>query len=219
MNTTLTPTENHIAQTKPWKRKYQAYDLDKDRTIYFENPHGKAAKRLYKQYIDYGFEPEMVVPDDLQYYPLSGRFIKKSALEQRGFRITKKTAYKDYIAAFKMANTKNIKAYAGLDLMLRFSDKLAAIAAIKMKKKTIVLNKPIYAGMCILDLSKLHMYRFHYDFIKPKYGDRAKLLFTDTDSLCYHVRTDDFYKDMKTDADKYDMSNFLLASCHEVVLR
>ena len=59
MNTTLTPTENHIAQTKPWKRKYQAYDLDKDRTIYFENPHGKAAKRLYKQYIDYGFEPEM----------------------------------------------------------------------------------------------------------------------------------------------------------------
>ena len=78
MNTTLTPTENHIAQTKPWKRKYQAYDLDKDRTIYFENPHGKAAKRLYKQYIDYGFEPEMVVPDDLQYYPQSGRFIKKS---------------------------------------------------------------------------------------------------------------------------------------------
>ena len=75
MNTALTPTENHIAQTKPWKRKYQAYDLDKDRTIYFENPHGKAAKRLYKQYIDYGFEPEMVVPDDLQYYPLSGRFI------------------------------------------------------------------------------------------------------------------------------------------------
>eukprot|EP01050_Picozoa_sp_SAG11_P020837 SAG11_NODE_3589_length_2350_cov_14.763169_1_plen_119_part_10 len=119
MNTTLTPNENHIAQTKPWKRKYQAYDLDKDRTIYFENPHGKAAKRLYKQYIDYGFEPEMVVPDDLQYYPLYGRFIKKSALEQRGFRITKKTAYKDYIAAFKMANTKNIKAYAGLDLMLR----------------------------------------------------------------------------------------------------
>ena len=83
-----------------------------------------------------------------------------------------------------------------------------SLAAIKMKKKTIVLNKPIYAGMCILDLSKLHMYRFHYDFIKPKYGDRAKLLFTDTDSLCYHVRTDDFYKDMKTDADKYDMSNF-----------
>ena len=61
----------------------------------------------------------MVVPDDLQYYPLSGRFIKKSALQQRGFRITKKTAYKDYVAAFAMANTKNVKAYAGLDLVDR----------------------------------------------------------------------------------------------------
>eukprot|EP01052_Picozoa_sp_SAG31_P020071 SAG31_NODE_1492_length_8126_cov_5.005731_1_plen_139_part_10 len=113
------------------RRRFPSKDTDqkcrKDRTIYFENPYGKAAKRLYKQYIDYGFEPEMVVPDDLQYYPLSGRFIKKSALEQRGFRITKKTAYMDYIAAFKMANTKNIKAYAGLELMLRFSDKLDAM--------------------------------------------------------------------------------------------
>ena len=69
----------------------------------------------------------MVVPDDLQYYPLSGRFIKKSALQQRGFRITKKTAYKDYVAAFAMANTKNVKAYAGLDLMLLFSNKLLAM--------------------------------------------------------------------------------------------
>ena len=57
------------------------------------------------------------------------------------------------------------------------------LAAIKLKKKELVLNKPIYAGMCILDLSKRHMYEFHYDVIKPKYGAKAKLLFTDTDSL------------------------------------
>ena len=77
-----------------------------------------------------------------------------------------------------------------------------------MKKKTITLNKPIYAGMAILDLSKLHMFRFHYDYIKEKYGNNAKLLMTDTDSLCYHIKTRDFYEDMKSDADKYDMSNF-----------
>ena len=60
------------------------------------------------------------------------------------------------------------------------------LAAIKQKKKDLLLNKPIYAGMCILDLSKLHMYRFHYDVIKKTYQDKAKLLFTDTDSLCYY---------------------------------
>ena len=62
--------------------------------------------------------------------------------------------------------------------------------------------------MAILDLSKLHMYRFHYDYIKPKYGDKAKLLMTDTDSLMYKIDTKDFYEDMKTDSKHYDMSNF-----------
>ena len=61
------------------------------------------------------------------------------------------------------------------------------LTAIKQKKKSLVLNKPIYAGMCILDLSKYWMYQFHYDVIKQQYGNRAKLLFTDTDSLCYHI--------------------------------
>lgn len=82
------------------------------------------------------------------------------------------------------------------------------LAAIKMKKKSVILNKPIYCGMAILDLSKLHMYQFHYDYIKPKYGDKAKLLMTDTDSLMYHIETEDFYMDMKNDSDEYDMSNF-----------
>ena len=83
-----------------------------------------------------------------------------------------------------------------------------SLTAIKKKKKSITLNKPIYCGMSILDLSKLHMYRFHYDYIKPKYGDKAKLLMTDTDSLMYKIDTRDFYEDMKTDSKHYDMSNF-----------
>ena len=82
------------------------------------------------------------------------------------------------------------------------------LAAIKLKKKEVVLNKPIYAGMAILDLSKLHMYRFHYDVIKQRYGDRAKLLFTDTDSLCYQIETQNVFEDQNERAELFDLSNY-----------
>ena len=70
------------------------------------------------------------------------------------------------------------------------------LVAIHMKKTNLVFNKPVYLGMCILDLSKTLMYDFHYNYIKQKYGDKAKLLFTDTDSLMYEIQTEDFYKDI-----------------------
>jgi hypothetical protein len=60
---------------------------------------------------------------------------------------------------------------------------------------THLYNKLIYLGMSILELSKTLMYEFHYDYIKPKYGDRARLLMTDTDSLVYEIQTGDFYAD------------------------
>ena len=55
-----------------------------------------------------------------------------------------------------------------------------------MKKVTVTMNKPIYLGLCILDLSKLLMYEFHYDYMKPKYGSKAKLCYMDTDSFVYY---------------------------------
>lgn len=82
------------------------------------------------------------------------------------------------------------------------------LIAIKQLKKVVELNKPIYVGLTVLDLSKLHMYDFHYDYIIPKYGDSQQLLFTDTDSLCYHIQTEDIYKDMYEDKHLFDMSGY-----------
>jgi len=82
------------------------------------------------------------------------------------------------------------------------------LVTIERRKNTIVLNRPIYCGFCILDISKLLMYRFHYNHVKSKYGPRAQLLFTDTDSLCYQIHTDDIYKDMSSDLELYDTSEY-----------
>ena len=62
------------------------------------------------------------------------------------------------------------------------------LVAIRKRKLEIKLNKPAYIGMCILDLSKVLMYEFHYDQIKNKCGNKSKLLFTDTDSLCMKLQ-------------------------------
>ena len=72
-----------------------------------------------------------------------------------------------------------------------FNEDLVAVHKIK---ETITLNRPAYVGMCILqDLSKTLMYDFHYNYIKKKYGNKVKLLFTDTDSLTYEIEADDVY--------------------------
>ena len=69
----------------------------------------------------------------------------------------------------------------------------------KMGKIKVVMNKPVYLGQVILDLSKIVMYEFHYDYMVPKYSDRLKFCYTDTDSLVYHIRTEDFYEDIVDD--------------------
>ena len=86
-----------------------------------------------------------------------------------------------------------------------FNENLMAVHKIK---ETLTLNRPAYVGMCILDLSKTLMYEFHYNYIKKKYNDRAKLLFTDTDSLTYELETEDIYKDFWTDKDMFDNSDY-----------
>ena len=87
-----------------------------------------------------------------------------------------------------------------------FSENLMAT---EMKKRNVKMNKPIYLGMSILDISKTLMYEFWYNFIKPKYQDKAKLCYMDTDSFVIQIKIEDFHKDIASDVEKWlDTSNY-----------
>ena len=88
----------------------------------------------------------------------------------------------------------------------RFSENLLAI---EMKKTKVKMNKPVYLGMSILDISKTLMYEFWYEYIKPKYKDKTKLCYMDTDSFVINIKTEDFYKDIGNDVNRwFDTSNY-----------
>ena len=75
-------------------------------------------------------------------------------------------------------------------------------------KETLKLDRPAHVGMCILDLSKTLMYDFHYNYIKKRYNNKAKLLFTDTDSFCYEIETQDIYEELWQDRNLFDNSDY-----------
>lgn len=88
-----------------------------------------------------------------------------------------------------------------------FNEDLASVELIKQK---LVLNRPIYmyVGFSILELSKVLMYDFHYNYVKTTYGSKANLCFENTDSLCYDIATDDVYLDMQRNQHHFDLSDY-----------
>ena len=83
------------------------------------------------------------------------------------------------------------------------------LSIIEMHKTRVKMNKPMYLGLSILDISKILMYEFWYDYMKPKYGNRVKLCYMDTDNFIMSIKTNDFYKDISIDIDKrFDTSNY-----------
>ena len=83
------------------------------------------------------------------------------------------------------------------------------LMAIEMKKKRVKINKPIYLGMSILDISKTLVYEFWYDYIKPKYQGKAKICYMDPDSFIIHIKTENFYKNIANDVEKwFNSSNY-----------
>ena len=96
------------------------------------------------------------------------------------------------------------------------NSRLLNLMAVHKIKEMLTLNRPAYVGMCILDFSKILMYDFHYNYIKKKYNNRARLLFTDTDSLTYEIEAEDVYKDFWNDKDVFDDSDYLEKSPYYV---
>ena len=82
------------------------------------------------------------------------------------------------------------------------------LAAIHMHKSKLVLNRPIFDGMSVLDLSKTLMYDFYYNKLLKQYGKNVDLLYTDTDSLLLEIKTENVYKDMERNIEEYDTSDF-----------
>ena len=102
------------------------------------------------------------------------------------------TSDKNAIKYFSKVNMKNAKYFSGLYL-------------IEMYKQEIVYDKPLFIGTTILDLSKLHMMKFHYDVIDKEFNNKYDLIYSDTDSLIYNIRTDDIYDWIKNNKDHFDL--------------
>ena len=81
------------------------------------------------------------------------------------------------------------------------------LVTIHKSKVTLTINKPAYIGICILEMSRMLMYEFHYDYIKNKYDSNSELLFTDSITI-YKIKAKDVYQDFSTDKEMFDFSNY-----------
>ena len=110
----------------------------------------------------------------------------------------------------KLVTTGRVKNYLVSEPIYRntyfFTENLLVI---EMKKTQITMSTLVYSGLSILDLSKTLRYEFWYDFVKPKYGEKSKLCYIDTDSFNVHVKTKDIYREIAENVEKRsDISTF-----------
>jgi len=156
-------------------------------------------KPWMKEYIDFNTEK---------------RKLAKNDFEKDFFKLLNVSVYGKTLESVR--KRKNIKLISDEKLLNKYLSKPEFInrtifdedlVGVHMIKEKITLNKPIYVGFSVLELSKWLMNDFHYGFIKPKYGSDVKLLFTDTDSLCYEIKTEDFYQDMYDNKEWFDLSD------------
>lgn len=106
------------------------------------------------------------------------------------------------------ANPSRAMHFAGQPRTTGFRVFSSGLTAYKLQRTQVKYNRPIIIGAAILDISRTLVYDFHYSYVLPKYGSNARLLFTDTDSLCYHITTPDVYEDMRQSSSHFDMAGY-----------
>ena len=153
-----------------------------------------------KQYIDFNTEKRKSAKNDFEkdFFKLMNNSVFGKTIEN----IRKRVDVRLVTDENKLLKLASKPTYVSSKI---FNENLVAVHKIK---ETLTLNRPAYVGMCILDLSKTLMYDFHYNYIKDKYRDKARLLFTDTDSLTYEIEAKDVYKDFWKDKDRFDNSDY-----------
>ena len=154
----------------------------------------------FKQYIDFNTEKRKHARNSSEkdFFKLMNNSVFSKTMEN----LHKRVDIKQVTNEKKLLKLTSKPTYVSSKI---FNENLVAVHKIK---ETLTLNRPAYVGMCILDLGKTLMYDFHYNYIKNKYGDRAKLLFTDMDSLTYEIEAEDVYQDFCYDKDKFDNSDY-----------
>src|SRR5271163_3631089 len=143
------------------------------------------------------------------------RKVAKSAFEKDKYKLMNNSVFgrtmenlRHRIEVKLVADTRKAERLCSLPTFESFNVINEDITMIKSNPGSILWNKPTYIGFCVLELSKLTMYEFHYNKILPLFGKKAKLLFTDTDSLCYEIQTEDVYADMGQNLDWFDTSDY-----------
>ena len=106
----------------------------------------------------------------------------------------------------------NKEAYLKKVMKLNFKSEITfskSLMGCKMGKVSVIMNKPVYLGQTILDLSEIIMYEFHYNYMLPRYGENLQLCYMDTDSFIHEITTDDFYEDIAGDVEaRFDTSGY-----------
>jgi len=155
----------------------------------------------HKEYINLNTELRTLATSDFEkdFFKFMNNSVFGKTMENIRNRVNIKLVTSESEAK-KLTNQSNFKSFT------IFSENLVAV---HMNVTKLKFDKPVYLGAAILDISKILMYDFHYDYIKHKYGNKAQLLFTDTDSLMYHVHTEDFYKYIASNVkSRFDTSNY-----------